>query len=298
MSTDIQPAEKAAWHQWRGQGIGASDAPVVAGLSRYKSRYQLWLEKTGQGSPRPPNEAMKWGLRLEDVIAEAYRERTGTITHSAQVQRTHPNYEWMRCTLDGLTAENRVVELKAAGLGTARGLGEDGDSDSLPNEWILQVQHQLAVTGLEWADVAVFMPQLELRIYPVRRDDDLIGSLIDTESEFWGQVCNRVEPEPETLEDLEDWHRRVKPKGTRVAIENDEIMTTAHYYKISGDNVKKWEQERDDAKYELIRALAGNEFGDLPDGRVIRLQSIEVAERDQHVKAHTQLRLTIKEPKE
>jgi hypothetical protein len=44
--------------------------------------------------------------------------------------------------------------------------------------------------------------------------------------------------------------------------------------------------------------MQGHEYAGLPDGRVIRLQTIEVAERDQHVKAYTQLRLTIKEPKE
>ena len=37
------------WHKWRMGGIGSSDAPVVMGVSPYKTIEQLYLEKTGQG---------------------------------------------------------------------------------------------------------------------------------------------------------------------------------------------------------------------------------------------------------
>lgn len=36
------------WEKFRLQKIGASDAPIIMGVSPWKTPFQLWLEKTGQ----------------------------------------------------------------------------------------------------------------------------------------------------------------------------------------------------------------------------------------------------------
>jgi len=296
----IAPSNVEEWLTWRSKGIGASDAAAVAGASKYRSRYQVWLQKTGQCGPQEETEAMRWGRRLEPLLVEAYEERTGIMIRrpSIQLRCEHANYSWMRATLDGINAEDAVIELKVAGLGTSRSLGEDGETDSLPVEWLLQVQHQLAVTGLSKADVVVFHPSLQLRIYPTVRDDDLIDALIESESEFWDLVCRQVPPTPETIGDYLDWAKRFGSKGSRIALDNDEAAEAATELRRIRADLKQLEQAESEAKYAIIRHLAGHEYGDLADGRIIRAQTVDIAERTQTVKAHTQLRISVKEPKE
>lgn len=287
------------WLDWRAKGIGASDAAAVCGVSQYRSRYQVWLEKTGKGGKQPENEAMLWGKRLEPIIMQFYEERTGLKIAAEFVQKRceHTNYRWMRATLDAVNSAGQLVEVKACGIGTARGLGESGDTDSLPTAWILQVQHQMAVTGFSEADIAVFHPSLELRIYPVRRDDDLIEAMIDSEAEFWECVQEVREPTPETIEDYLDWTKRTASRGSRIALDNLEASNAATRLQAIRMSAKAIEQAESEAKYAIIRHLAGHEYGDLSDGRIIRAQTVEIAERTQVVKSHTQLRISIKEPK-
>lgn len=46
--TAKQAEDRSKWLEFRKEGIGGSDAAAIVGLSKWKSPYQLWLEKTGQ----------------------------------------------------------------------------------------------------------------------------------------------------------------------------------------------------------------------------------------------------------
>jgi putative phage-type endonuclease len=289
------PEREGEWHAWRAKRIGGSDAPAVCGASRYRSRYRAWLDKIQESKPEPMNEAMRWGKRLEPVIIGAYEERMEVKVDERQGCFVHPSREWMGCTIDGRTPDGRLVEVKVAGSGTSRHLGEDGDTDSLPTEWLLQVQHQLAVTGAEWCDVAAFLAQLELRIYPVRRDDTLIDSLVETEEEFWQMVVRKEPPPPESIRDYLDWTVRTGATGSYITISNGRALADADAYVAAGEQLRALEDAKQEAKERLIRHLEGHEYGQLSDGRLLRAQTINIKERVQTVKAHTQLRVSIKE---
>ena len=49
--TVAEMADRDAWLKMRTQGIGGSDAGTIVGLNPWKSKYELWLEKTGQVVP-------------------------------------------------------------------------------------------------------------------------------------------------------------------------------------------------------------------------------------------------------
>ncbi|MFU1875596.1 YqaJ viral recombinase family protein, partial [Enterococcus faecium] len=66
------------WLVDRKRGIGGSDVSTILGLNKYKSVYQLWLEKTGQILPiETDSEPAYWGTVLEDIVAKEFQERTG-----------------------------------------------------------------------------------------------------------------------------------------------------------------------------------------------------------------------------
>lgn len=189
------------WLDVRRQGIGSSDAGAAVGLNPYRSRLELWLEKTGQGEllPKedPSDEAspMYWGTLLEPIVAAHYTKRTGNKVRRVNAVLQHPQHLWMLANIDReITGapDVQLLECKTAGMNGAK-LWRDG----VPEYVQLQVQHQLAVTAKKAADVAVLICGNELRVYRIERDDTLIGQLIELESQFWDAVVNRVAPEPD-----------------------------------------------------------------------------------------------------
>ena len=76
----IMPLEKMKdqdkWLKLRNSGIGGSDAADVLGLNKWKSPFQLCLEKTGQTETDDlsSNEYVYWGNILELVVAYDKRE--------------------------------------------------------------------------------------------------------------------------------------------------------------------------------------------------------------------------------
>src|SRR5690606_16880012 len=61
----------------RRSGIGSSDAAVVAGLNRWKTTLDLYLEKRGLVEPEPASEAAEWGTILEPTILREFARRNG-----------------------------------------------------------------------------------------------------------------------------------------------------------------------------------------------------------------------------
>ena len=171
------------WLSWRRGGIGASDAPVVMGLSPWQKDSELLLLKTGQQAERPANDAMQRGKRLEPVARLAYVQHTGIAVEPVCVQsREHP---WMRASLDGLSADGRhVVEIKCPGEKDHR-LAACG---RVPEKYFPQLQHILAVTGLGAIGYWSFRFDHTV-LLTVERDEAFIADLLEKEIAFWARVC-------------------------------------------------------------------------------------------------------------
>ena len=69
-----------AWHEWRSQGIGASDAPAIMGENPWKSPAQVLREKCG-GRSFGPNAAMAKRLK-EEYNAKRYHQPSDEILSS------------------------------------------------------------------------------------------------------------------------------------------------------------------------------------------------------------------------
>lgn len=77
--TVAEKADEKKWLEVRREGIGCSDASIIVGLNRWKSPFQLWLEKTGKAEPEDlsDNEYVYWGKVLEEAVANRFCELTG-----------------------------------------------------------------------------------------------------------------------------------------------------------------------------------------------------------------------------
>lgn len=181
------------WLDFRKRGIGGSDASVVCGLSRYKSPVELWMEKTNQLPYQEAGEAAYWGTQLEAMVRAEFTKRTGIpVTEVKQLLQSE-EHPFMLANLDGICEHPDlgpcIFEAKTA---SAFKTGEW--DDAIPDEYLLQIQHYMAVTGYKAAYIAVLIGGNTFRWRLVERDEDMIAMLIQLESDFWDYVQDLTPP--------------------------------------------------------------------------------------------------------
>lgn len=183
----------ADWLEYRKQGIGGSDASVVCGVSRYKSPVELWLDKTGQLPPQEAGEAAFWGTQLEPFVQAEFTKRTGIEVQCVRQLLQSGELPFMLANLDGVCEVpdygTCVFEAKTA---SAYKAGEW--DDAIPDEYQLQIQHYMAVTGYAGAYIAVLIGGNTFRWKFVEREEELISMLIDLEADFWKHVQDCTPP--------------------------------------------------------------------------------------------------------
>lgn len=181
------------WLEHRKAGIGGSDAAVVCGISRYKSPVELWIEKTNQMPAQEAGEAAYWGTQLESLVRTEFTKRTGIqVEHRMELLRSdeHP---FMQANLDGTCVHPEfgpcIFEAKTASAFKA-GEWEDG----IPDEYFLQVQHYMAVTGYGGCYIAALIGGNTFRWKFIPRDEELITMLVQLEADFWQHVQSETPP--------------------------------------------------------------------------------------------------------
>ena len=171
------------WLTWRKNGIGASDAPVIMGENPWKNPNQLLSEKTRKTHNNYQNPAMARGTALEPEARRRYEEVSKISVLPVCLQST--KYDWLRASVDGLATDgSSVVEIKC-GESVYKKTANNGE---VPNYYVGQLQHILAVTGLPHIDFFCYLPRCPEVHLRIRRDDNYIGRLLVAEKAFWDNL--------------------------------------------------------------------------------------------------------------
>lgn len=184
------------WLDYRKGGIGSSDAPIILGLSDYKTPYQLWLEKIGSAPESAGNFVTDLGHKFEPYVREDLNLKKDLNLSAAIAQ--HSEHPWLRATLDGLDEENKVFcEIKMMGKASF----DTVVRESKPHKsHYAQMMHQYLVTGYEHAFYSAYYLNTEFNkieeIYhrPVFRCDHFIKKYFEKAEEFWGYVETKTPP--------------------------------------------------------------------------------------------------------
>lgn len=193
----------------RADGVGSSDCAAACGLSPYKSRYELWLEKTGRQSPPDLDEVerVQWGNILEPIIADQYAEREGVKLRRVNITQVHKDLPFMMSHVDRMVVgQRRALECKNAS--EYYGAAEFGEeyTDDVPGPYFVQVTHQMVVNGIEMADLAALIGGNKLRVFRFHLDDEIAELVVKKCTEFWRFVEDDTPPPAQNLQDLEIMH--------------------------------------------------------------------------------------------
>ena len=280
------------WLRERRTAIGSSDAAAVCGRSPWKTAYEVWLDKLGLVPDLPPSEPMRWGLKLESVIAEAYEEHTGTTLTAPGMVRSD-NHRWMAATIDRVRDDGRIVELKSASAYDAKAWGPAG-SDDIPEHYLIQVQHQLAVTGADIADVAALIGGNDFRVYTVPRNAHLIDTLVAIEGGFWDKVETKQQPAPDwchetTLALIKAAHPAI---GGRIEVTDESALDDIASYLGWRGEAKEAEQAKDEAQARLIARMGSAGEAIFADGTIIKRPLVRVPEKQVRAYEYYNFRVT------
>lgn len=199
MEASSNRMSRMEWLLARKQGLGSSDMAAILGLSPYQSALHIYLAKVGE-IPDVDTGPKAWGRRLEQVVAQAFgEERDKPVRETTAQIAWHPTLSCLFATCDFETDDDEGrpadLEIKTVGLFGDR-WGEPG-TDEVPEEILIQVQHQLACTGFQSAYLAALDMRRELRNYVIRRDERLIRLIEEAGLCFWERVIARKPPTPD-----------------------------------------------------------------------------------------------------
>ena len=181
------------WLLDRRRGIGGSDVSTILGLNKWKSAYQLWLEKTGQVELDHTNsEPAYWGNVLEEVVAKEFQERTGLKVRRRNQVFEHPLHPFLRANIDrDVVGEKAVLECKTAN----QFLANEWEGEEIPLSYLCQVQHYMNVMNYDHAYIAVLIGGQKFIWKRIERDQKLIDMITERLVEFWEtNIIEGVEP--------------------------------------------------------------------------------------------------------
>lgn len=266
------------WLMWRRKGIGGSDASIVCGLNKYKSPVELWMDKVGMLEPTEAGESAYWGNILEPIVREEFTKRTDLRVKIEKSMLQHSEYPFMLANVDGIVKDKEqgdcIFEAKTSSI-----FRMEEWENSIPEEYQLQVQHYMAVTGFKGAYVAALIGGNQFKWQFIKRDDEIIDMLIRLEQSFWEHVQSNTPPPLDGSEAASQLLDKLYPSSkpeSKITLP-DEALDLIMEYEEYQEKEKQAAEQKEKAGNRLKALLGENETG-IAGNRIITWKNI-VSER-------------------
>jgi putative phage-type endonuclease len=248
----IQVRDQKHWHELRSQHIGGSDIAALFGLSPYSSRWQLWMEKSGKLPPEDisGNKAVQAGTFLESGIANWAAHRWSMDLAKVNDYYTVDSCPGMGASFDYITKNGAPVEIKWS----ARGYGwvyNGEEINEAPENYLLQVQHQLACTTSDHAWLVALIDD-EPRRMKIPRNDNIIDAIKHEIRLFWKSIDEGKEPEPDYKTDVAAITQLMGTLPKSNVVLDDEDVPLFAEYKSAKEEEKNAAARAEEAKSSLL----------------------------------------------
>lgn len=247
------------WLDMRKKSVGGSEIAAALGLSRWRSPFDVWAEKTGHVTRKDePTDAMRFGTLLEPVIRKEFARRNGLEVCECPYILAHKDYPFMTCNLDGYVklpdGSCAVLEIKTANTFAS----DDWANMGAPIEYVMQVQYYLAITQMRFAYLAVLIGSSDYRQVIIERDDEVIAVIIEKLKDFWKMVETNTPPTVRGMDNniLASLYPNSRTTVMALGKEHEAILTQYEEAKKAMDEAKKL---KEDAEAKLKALMQDNE---------------------------------------
>ena len=264
------------WLRLRQTGIGGSDISAIMGFNSYKTAYDLYHDKINDVVADAQSESAYWGTILEDVVAKEYALRNDCKVQKVNYMIRHPEFDFAVANIDravinpsisgnvrfkdGKLTTDRLLEVKTASEYMKSNWGDE-ESDQVPDNYNLQCQWYMGITGVNECDLALLLGGNKYRQYNIKFDPELFVILIEEARNFWvNHVLARVEPTPTTLANAKQKYAKALPDSTLdLHFNDDENIAIIDRYIELKDTEKQVKADIEQAQTDLINLIGFNE---------------------------------------
>jgi putative phage-type endonuclease len=234
------------WLELRKTRLGASDANIILGKSKFKTPNELYLEKINPSVKKSESEntfVQDKGHRLEVKTRAMIEIDTGLDFPPLVV--LSENYPFLMASLDGYNAEKRIVlEAKYCGQDDF----EKVKSGQILEHYKPQIMQQLLVTGADYSILAVCTEnkdsedKKELKYASVEIKPDLEymkNELLPAMEKFWNCVQSKTPPS--------------LSKDDVLNVSDENISDMLHRYKLLNDEADEITARLDALKDDIFK---------------------------------------------
>ncbi|HDY90101.1 MAG TPA: hypothetical protein ENH82_18535 [bacterium] len=249
----------------RRKHIGSSDISAIMGVNPFMNAYEVYLSKIHEMDDYVPSESAEIGNYLEDDIVEwvAKKYKVNCITEPNHLWFNSKEHPLFACNIDAfINHDNRfdvsAIEVKYTSLIDEWGTGEE----TIPDHFMLQVQHQMLCTGFDYIIVGVWIAYygIERRHYVIKRNQKMIDRIVSYGEWWWNtHVIPKVPPKDSPLPIPKEFSRIKKVEGKIIDISSE--SWTAFTEAKETERIAK---KAKDTAMSKVRA----ELGDAQAGRV------------------------------
>ncbi len=225
------------WLQLRRTKIGASDAPIIMGVSPWTTPYQLFQSKREEVEDKDTWQ-MKRGRDMEKEALDALQEYLGI--EMFQPVLMHDYHDWMIASYDALSLDGKVcAEIKCPGEKDHQ-LALSG---YIPVKYNPQLQHQMAVNTLLEENIYWSYRDSKGVALHEKRDNPYIDALEQKEGIFYLGLINGVPP---ALTDRDYVERNENHWSYLASLEREAYQME-----------KIWKQKKEEFRSEMIDMAEG-----------------------------------------
>jgi putative phage-type endonuclease len=235
-------AQSDEWLAARKLGIGASDTPsILAAPGAFSSCLKVWAQKIDNDLPETIDERRAemfyFGQRMEPLIADELRERTGYDVRPEPRTLAHPENPFVQANLDGWVCVDGVwgpAEFKNVGAWAA-----DQWLEEVPLKYQVQIQHQMYVAGAEIACAAALVGGNQFLWSTLERNDEFIDAMVEKLVVFWAMVEENIQPQA-SEEDVELLKELVETDNDLATVLPFEAIHRAAQISGAKEKIKEW----------------------------------------------------------
>jgi predicted phage-related endonuclease len=197
----IQPTDREHWLSLRRQDLTSTVVPALFNLSPYLSLFEAWHRfRSGVAVADEPNASMRWGSRLEPVIAHGIAADEGWRIRAKTEYMRLPEHR-IGSSFDYETDAPALLEIKSVNSRAFRNgwrLTEDFGIEAPPHIEV-QCQVELLVSGLDALYIGVLTDNDTVHVLQRKFEPDVADAILRKAAEFW----TMPEPAPDFLRDAE-----------------------------------------------------------------------------------------------
>lgn len=261
--------------QLRSRTIGSSDSAAIMGLSPWRTAADVYWEKV---EPAPESESanQRRGNALEPFVLDFAQRDLGKKVYRNRRRVLHrgPGAGIIAANLDGIALDGTVVEAKTStDLSRREEWGEE-DTDEVPTEYLIQVQHQMLVTGAPVAYLYALLSWNE-NLQPVRyrigASAEIQDAIRSAAVSFWqDNVLPRIPPVGAEVPPLEVVKRRQREEGKLAEGLDPIVAQRVLRWERMGEFLKAVEEMRDRELAAIADAMGDGDRMALEDGRLFK----------------------------